>query len=99
MAAPAIGPIVACIAAEPCGTILLGLTTAGVLGYDIYQFSKGGKQNVAHDYVRNRAQELAKELNVDYCTALKIIMDRARGKDSKLFNDAKQTYKQDCRGY
>ena len=58
-------------------------------------FSKGGKQNVAHDYVRNMA--IAK--GGDYCSALRDIMNEARATgDSKLFNDAKATWKQDCRG-
>jgi hypothetical protein len=34
----------------------------------------------------------------DYYSALKSIMDGARRNgDSKLFNDSKATYKQDCR--
>jgi RHS repeat-associated protein len=58
--------------------------------------SKGGKGNVGHDYVR----DLARTAGGDYCSALKDIVDAARRSgNSKLFNDAKATYKQDCRGY
>jgi hypothetical protein len=36
----------------------------------------------------------------DYCSALKALVDEARkAGNSKLFNDAKATYKKDCRGY
>lgn len=62
----------------------------------IHQMSKGGKTGVGHDYVR----DMARSLGGDYCSALKSIRDAARKRgDSKLFNDAKATYKQDCRGY
>lgn len=57
-------------------------------------FSKHGKQNVAHDYVR----AMASQMPGDYCSSLKKIMDDARNAgNSKLFNDAKATWKQDCR--
>jgi hypothetical protein len=51
--------------------------------------------NVAHPYVR----DMARQMPGDYCTNLKAIQDAARkAGNSKLFNDAKATYKQDCRG-
>jgi len=49
--------------------------------------------NVGHDYVR----EQAREEGGDYCDALKRIMQTA-DKKSKLFKDAKATWKNDCRG-
>lgn len=79
------------------------MVTAAVLTYyygpgiieSIHQMSKGGKQNVAHDYVR----DMARALGGDYCSALKSIMSKAQQEgNSKLFNDSKATWKQDCRG-
>lgn len=91
-----------------------GILVAGgvALPYDVYQgyrlaqaygyflpgqpiLSKGGKQNVAHDYVR----DMARARGGDYCSALRDIMAEARASgNSKLFNDTKATWKQDCRG-
>jgi hypothetical protein len=88
-----------CEVLEPCGvvedTLIVGglVIEGGIWAY--LHYSKGGKQNVAHDYVR----DMARGMGGDYCSALKTIMDNARkAGDSKLFNDAKQTWKQDCRG-
>ncbi len=95
----AIGGSVLCQFAEPCGIVedsLLIFGTIGVAGLDIYQMSKGGKGEVGHDYVR----DLARAAGGDYCSELKAIVDSARKSgNSKLFNDAKATYKKDCRGY
>jgi len=98
-AAGAAGGYVLCQIAEPCGaiadTILIGIAIgeAGYLGYQY--FSKGGTQEVGHDYVR----DMARAMPGDYCTNLKTIADNARKSgNSKLFNDAKATWKQDCRG-
>ena len=58
--------------------------------------SKGGKQNVVHQWVL----EMAKGMQGDVCAALKQIMNEARkAGDSSLFNAAKATYKATCRGY
>ncbi len=60
----------------------------------IIHYSKG-KEEVGHDYVR----DLARRIPGDYCSNLKQIVDNARrAGNSKLFNDAKATWKQDCRG-
>jgi uncharacterized membrane protein YebE (DUF533 family) len=92
--------LITCQFAEPCGVIadtVGGILIGGMIAYDAYAiYSKGGKGNVAHDYVRERARQLGG----DYCSALKALVAQARQSgDSKLFNDAKATYKQDCRGY
>jgi hypothetical protein len=61
----------------------------------IKQMSKGSTQEVGHDYVR----DMARGMPGDYCQNLKDIMQKAkRDGNSKLFNDAKATWKQDCRG-
>jgi RHS repeat-associated protein len=95
----AIAGTIACQFAEPCGAIedsILVIGAAAVAGIDIYNIYRGGKTGVGHDYVR----DMARALGGDYCSALKSIRDAARKRgDSKLFNDAKATYKQDCRGY
>lgn len=89
---------IVCQFLEPCGAVEDTIIVGGLVlegGYLIYKFSKGGKQEVGHDYVRDKARAMGG----DYCTALKAIMDSARrSADSKLFNDSKATYKQDCRG-
>jgi hypothetical protein len=62
------------------------------------QNSKGGKQNVAHPYTLGKASDAFPDA-ADECEALKRLMDWARKNgDSKLFNDAKATWKQYCRG-
>src|SRR4029077_17470943 len=86
--------VVPCLSNPICATSMV-VGTVGILGYEGYRLSKGGKQEVGHDYVRAKARDMGG----DYCSALKTIMDTARRSgDSKLFNDAKATYKQDCRG-
>ena len=61
----------------------------------ISEMAKGGKQEVGHNYVRDKARATPG----DYCNNLKNIMKQAkRDGNSKLFNDAKATWKQDCRG-
>ena len=88
-----------CQIAEPCGVIedtVLVIGTLATVGTVAWEMSKGGKQNVGHDWVR----AMARSLGGDYCSALKAIMQKARrDNDGVLFNAAKQTYKQDCRGY
>ena len=86
-----------CIVAEPCGAYALGGASLFALGALMRaQAVEMSKRNVAHDYVR----ELARNEPGDYCTVLKAIMDAARRNgNAKLFNDAKATWKQDCRGY
>jgi hypothetical protein len=57
--AAAIGGTIACQFLEPCGAIedsLLVLSTVGVVGYDIYQMSKGGKQNGKQNIVPSWAE-------------------------------------------
>ena len=93
------------LAPEYCAAI--GVIRVLVVGLAIYDaarlphtlfpisLSKGGKAEVGHDYVR----DMARAQPGDYCTTLKAIMDAARkAGNSKLFNDAKATWKQDCRG-
>lgn len=49
-----------------------------------------------HDYVR----DLARGMPGDYCSALKQLMQVAKASgNNKLYQDAKATWKQDCRGY
>ncbi len=74
MAAPALGPLAACIAAEPCGTILLGVATAGVLGYDIYLM--GSKQS---NEWTDKAKQFAPQ---DPCTWLQVQKGLAQNADS-----------------
>ena len=84
---------------EICGGVIAITVTA----YYLYTHNllrpwyeaKGGTREVGHDYVRN----MARAKPGDYCSNLKTIMDAARkAGNSKLFNDAKATWKQDCRG-
>jgi RHS repeat-associated protein len=93
-----LGTTICVVQPEVC---VAGIITIGVIVYapqivdTIKQLAKGGTQNVAHDYVR----DMARGMPGDYCTNLQTIMDNARKSgNSKLFNDAKATYKQDCRG-
>jgi RHS repeat-associated protein len=85
-----------CILFEPCGAIeLIDIGIAGTVAAAIALLSDRNQGNVAHPYVR----DMARSMGGDYCTALKAIRDQARKSgNSKLFNDAKATYKQDCRG-
>ena len=96
--AVAVGGTVVCQIVEPCGAIEDGILVGAVIltgAAAIWEMSKGGTQNVAHQYVRN----MANGMPGDYCSNLKAIMDQARRSgNSKLFNDAKATWKQDCRG-
>ncbi len=58
--------------------------------------AKGGKQNVAHDYTKDLAAEMFP--GDDLCTALRKLAGWARRTgNSKLFNDTKATWKQNCR--
>jgi len=98
--------VVVCAATPGCQEALVAVAVGAVAGaavvgvayggYQTYKyFSKGGTEEVGHDYVR----DMARAMGGDYCTALKTIRDNARkAGNSKLFNAAKATYKEDCRG-
>ncbi len=101
--AAAAGGTLICQFAEPCGLIedAVLVTAVAVVGIAaIHQLAKG-RTNVGHDYVRDEARSLAKELGVSYCEALQMIYDAARAAgNSKKANDTKATQKQDgCRGH
>jgi RHS repeat-associated protein len=86
----------------------IGIGAVAGAGYLLYkalpttnQMAKGGTQNVGHDYVREEARQLAKELKISYCEALQLIYEAARyAGNFKKANDTKATQKQDgCRGH
>lgn len=85
-----------CILLEPCGAIeLIDIGIAGTAAAGIVLLSDRNQGDVGHNYVR----DMARGWGGDYCTALKQIQDLARRSgNGKLFNDAKATYKADCRG-
>lgn len=96
------GGTLACLTLWEAGNVWANSVVASNGGY-VQQLpcfalpmSKGGKQKVSHDWVLDMARGMGK----DVCAALKQIMqDAKRAGDSKLFNAAKATYKQVCRGY
>jgi hypothetical protein len=87
-----------CQILEPCGAVedvIVGVIGLASLVYLVHQFANRGQGDVGHDYVR----AIARQMPGDYCSNLKAIQDQAKSSgDSKLFNDAKATYKADCRG-
>jgi RHS repeat-associated protein len=103
----AVAGTVVCQLAEPCGVLEdvvvvgTGLAIAGIEAWQIYKLAKGGTQNVGHDYVRDEARQLARDLGISYCEALQKIYQAARAAgNSKKANDTKATQKQDgCRGH
>jgi hypothetical protein len=86
---------------EACALIALGgVTIYAAVTYGpgwidtISQMARKSKEYVAHDYVI----PIAQALDPDLCTGLKMLMDKTRKTNPKLFNDAKATWKQKCRG-
>lgn len=94
----AVAGTIVCQILEPCGAVedvVVGVIGVASLIYLIHEFADRGQGDVGHDYVR----DMARQLPGDYCANLKAIQDQAkRAGNSKLFNDAKATYKADCRG-
>jgi RHS repeat-associated protein len=98
----ALGGTVGCLLLWEGGNVWANSVVASNGGYVMQlpcfalPMSKGGKQNVVHQWVL----EMAKGMQGDVCAALKQIMSEARkAGDSSLFNAAKATYKATCRGY
>ena len=98
----ALGATIACVTLWEAGNVWANSVVASNGGYVLelpcfaLPMSKGGKQNVVHQWVL----EMAKGMQGDVCAALKQIMNEARkAGDSSLFNAAKATYKATCRGY
>jgi RHS repeat-associated protein len=96
----AVGGAIAVGAAYQIGTMYVSSLIGQAIGARILQ-AKGGSQNVGHDYIRDEARQLAKELNISYCEALQMIYQAARAAGNfKKANDTKATQKQDgCRGH